>query len=326
MHTIQDIAKAAGVSAATVSRVINNSSYVSEKTRQVVEAAIKDLNYTPNRHAQNLRRGETHNLGIITTTLTGSVVDIVESFMKFAHEANYTTTLFNSYNNPKVELEALNRLKSKELDGIFIIYRANEWSVIESYLRYGPIVTLHYLDDNQIKIPSVYIDHYDGYQMILDDLWENGARSFVNVLSSQKGVNTQRRIKAYFDFCKKHHIEPHDIEPFLNMTDHRYGKKVLDLINKMDKKPDAIIANSDLVASGIIAEINRLGISMPEEGAVVGFDNQKISYLMNFTSVDYSIDEQGKNACRILLNDLEKNKHYQLTPLRFQLIKRASTK
>ncbi|MDN6730603.1 MAG: LacI family transcriptional regulator [Atopostipes suicloacalis] len=326
MHTIQDIAKAAGVSAATVSRVINNSSYVSEKTRQVVEAAIKDLNYTPNRHAQNLRRGETHNLGIITTTLTGSVVDIVESFMKFAHEANYTTTLFNSYNNPKVELEALNRLKSKELDGIFIIYRANEWSVIESYLRYGPIVTLHYLDDNQIKIPSVYIDHYDGYQMILDDLWENGARSFVNVLSSQKGVNTQRRIKAYFDFCKKHHIEPHDIEPFLNMTDHRYGKKVLDLINKMDKKPDAIIANSDLVASGIIAEINRLGISMPEEVAVVGFDNQKISYLMNFTSVDYSIDEQGKNACRILLNDLEKNKHYQLTPLRFQLIKRASTK
>lgn len=326
MYTIQDIAKVAGVSAATVSRVINNSSYVSESTRKIVEAAIKDLNYTPNRHAQNLRRGETHNLGIITTTLAGSVIDIVEAFMEFAHEANYTTTLFNSNNDPEVELEALNRLKSKELDGIFIIYRANEWPVIESFLKYGPIVTLHYLDDESIKIPSVYIDHYEGYKMILNDLWENGARSFINVLSNEKGVNTQRRIKAYFDFCEEHGIEAHDIQPFLNMTDHHAGKKVLQLIDKMDEKPDAIIANSDLVASGIISEINRLGISMPDDLAVVGFDNQKISYLMNFTSVDYSIDEQGKNAGRILLNDLEKNKNYELTPLKFKLIKRASTK
>lgn len=326
MHTIQDIAKIAGVSAATVSRVINNSSYVSKETREIVERAIKKLNYTPNRHAQNLRRGDTHNLGIITTTLTGSVIDLVESFMEFAHEANYTTTLFNSYNNPEVELEALDRLKSKELDGVFIIYRTNEWSVIEPYLKYGPIVTIHHLDEDQIKIPSVYMDHYDGYKMILDDLWENGSRSFINVLSSPKGVNTQRRIQAYLDFCVDHKIEPHDIEPFLNMTDHTYGKQVLNLISQMDSKPDAIIANSDLVASGIISELNRAEVLMPEEVSVVGFDNQKISYLMNFTSVDYSIQEQGKNACRILLNRLDKNKQYELAALEFKLIKRATTK
>ena len=326
MHTIQDIAKVAGVSTATVSRVINNSSYVSTETRKVVEKAMKQLNYTPNRHAQNLRRGDTRNLGIITTTLIGSVIDLVESFMEFAHEANYTTTLFNSSNNRQVELEALNRLKSKELDGIFIIYRANEWSVIEPYLKYGPIVTLHYIDDEKIKIPSVYIDHYPGYQMILDDLWKNGARSIINVLSSQKGVNTRRRIQAYYDFCQKHRIEAHDIEPFLNMTDHSYGKEVLKLINKMDSMPDAIIANSDLVASGIISELNRSGIKMPEDISVVGFDNQKISYLMDFTSVDYSIQEQGKNAARILLNQLEKNNHYNLIPLDFKLIKRSTTK
>lgn len=326
MHTIQDIAKIAGVSVATVSRVINNSSYVSKETREIVERAIKKLNYTPNRHAQNLRRGDTHNLGIITTTLTGSVIDLVESFMEFAHEANYTTTLFNSYNNPDVELEALDRLKSKELDGIFIIYRANEWPVIEPYLKYGPIVTIHYLDEDQIKIPSVYMDHYDGYKMILDDLWKNGSRSFINVLSSRKGVNTQRRIQAYLDFCEEHKIKPHDIKPFLNMTDHTYGKQVLNLISQMDTKPDAIIANSDLVASGIISELNRAGVLMPEEVSVVGFDNQKISHLMNFTSVDYSIQEQGKNACRILLNELESNKQYELVTLEFKLIKRATTK
>lgn len=326
MYTIKDIADAANVSVATVSRVINNTSYVSKQTRQLVENTIKELNYTPNRHAQNLRRGDTRNLGIITTTLTGSVIDIIEAFMDFAHTANYTTTLFNTSNNPAVELEALNRLKSKELDGIFIIYRANEWSVIEPYLKYGPLVTLHYLDNDQVKIPSVYIDHYDGYRMILEDLWNNGARSFINVLSSQKGINTQRRIQAYLDFCQQHNLTPHKLEPFMNMTDYHAGAKVLSLIKQMNLKPDAIIANSDLVASGIISELNRAGVILPKDLSVVGFDNQKISYLMNFTTVDYSIEEQGKNAARILLNQLNSNKQYDLVSLNFKLIKRATTK
>lgn len=326
MYTIRDIAKTANVSVATVSRVMNNSDYVSKETRNDVEKAIKKLNYTPNRHAQNLRRGDTHNLGIITTTLTGSVIDLVESFIDFAHQANYTTSLFNSSNNAEIEIDVLNRLKSKELDGLFIVYRANDWDIIEPYLKYGPIVTLHYIDDETINIPSVYIDHYQGYRMILEDLWENGCHSFVNVLGSRRGLNTKRRIEAYHDFCAEKNIKPHDIEPFLDMTDHSYGKQVLSLVAQMNPKPDAIIANSDLVASGIIAELNRERIKMPEELAVVGFDNQKISYLMNFTSVDYSIQEQGKNAARILLNRLVKEQHYQLVPLEFELIKRATTK
>ncbi|HLR91740.1 MAG TPA: LacI family DNA-binding transcriptional regulator, partial [Atopostipes sp.] len=110
MATIQDIAKHAGVSAATVSRVINNSGYVSTETRQVVEQAIAELNYVPNTHAQNLRRGSTRNLGIITSTLEDPVLARIEPFMQFANEANYTTTLFNTYNDPNRELETLDRL------------------------------------------------------------------------------------------------------------------------------------------------------------------------------------------------------------------------
>lgn len=325
MATIKIIATSAGVSVATVSRVINNSGYVSAETREIVEQAIEELNYIPNRHAQNLRRGETHNFGIVTSSLSDSVMARVEPFMQFAHEANYTTTLFNTYNDPKRELEALDRLKSKELDGIFIIYRTNDWSKIKPYLKFGPIVTLHYLEDEDIEIPSVYIDHYEGYKMILDDLWDNGARSFVNILGARTGVNTKRRIEAYFDFCKEHQIQPHDIEPFLDITEHTGGHEVLQLIDQMGMEPDAIIAHADLVASGIVSEFNKRNIRMPEDISVVGFDNAMISQLMDFTSVDYTIYEQGRNACRLLLNELEDTKH-ELVPLEFKLIKRGTTK
>lgn len=325
MATIKDIAKHADVSAATVSRVINDSGYVSAQTRKVVEEAIQELNYVPNRHAQNLRRGDTRNLGIITSSLEESVLARIEPFMEFANEVGYTTTLFNTYNSPKRELEALDRLKSKELDGVFIIYRVNDWATIESYLQYGPIVTLHNIENNEIDIASVFIDHYSGYKMLLDYLWDQGERSFINLFALSSGHNTDRRLQAYFDFCKEHAITPHPIEPYLNISGRKRIQKAIDLIDDMDQKPDAILAHSDQVASFIVSHYRRLGTKMPQEIAVVGFDNLVISELMNFTSVDYAIKEQGRNACRILMNQLETDQH-ELVPLEFKLIKRDTTK
>lgn len=325
MATIQDIANFAGVSAATVSRVINNNGYVSSQTRAIVEHAVDELNYVPNRQAQNLRRGATKNLGIVTSGLTDTVLVRIDSFMAFAHEAGYTTTLFNTYNDPKVELEALDRLKGKELDAIFIIYRVNEWSVIEPYLRFGPIVTLHNIDEDTINIPSVFIDHYEGYRLILDDLWANGARSYINIFGSSTGINTKRRIEAYYDFCREHQLIPHNIDPYLNVNNYENIQKTIALLDSMEEKPDAIIAHSDQVASFLVSHYRHLGLDLPEDLAIVGFDNLIISYLMDFTSVDYTIEEQGRNAGRLLLNRLEKQQH-DLVPLKFKLIKRGTTK
>lgn len=79
------------------------------------------------------------------------------------------------------------------------------------------------------------------------------------------------------------------------------------------------------MASFLVSHYQHLGVEMPEEISIVGFDNLIISQLMDFTSVDYSIGEQGRNACRLLLNDLEKQQ-YELVPLEFKLIKRGTTK
>src|SRR5699024_5041795 len=149
-------------------------------------------------------------------------------------------------------------------------------------------------------------------------------RSFINILGSSRGANTKRRIKAYFDFCEEHEIPPHDIQPFLDITNWERTLKAINLLDEMTVKPDAIITHSDQVASFIISQFRKRDIKMPEEISVVGFDNLMISDLMNFISVDYSIKEQVRIVRRLLLNVLEAV-IYKLMHLRYNLVKWCST-
>lgn len=322
MATIQDIAEHAEVSSATVSRVINNNGYVGKETRAKVEAAIKQLNYTPNRHAQYLRKGATKNLGVISTRFNDTAMARINPFIHAAHEAGYTSTLFATNGNRERELEALDMLKSKQLDGIFLVYRANKWDVLKEYVQYGPVITLHNIESG--VIPSVFIDHYEGYKRSLDYLWESGCRRIINLYSNENGRNTKRRVQAYQDFCSKHNLTPHETEPFINILSKEDAKEIVEWFAELENKPDAFIAHSDTLAGWVIALLKENGYRVPEDVSVMGFDNLEISELMDITTIDYGIEEQGKNACRLLLNELENNKH-ALNPLEFKLIKRGST-
>lgn len=323
MPTIQDIAKLAGVSSATVSRVMNSSGYVGEETRLKVEKAVKELKYTPNRHAQYLRRGSTKNLGIVSTQFNDTAIARINPFIELAYESGYTSTLFVTNGDKKRELDAFDMLKSKQLDGIFLVYRANEWETLTDYTQYGPIVTLHSIDSP--LLPSVFIDHYEGYKQTLEHVWQTGCRNILNVYSSANGLNTKRRIQAYEDFCLAHQITPHPAEPFIDVLRPEHAEKIVEWYHNQSDKPDAIIAHSDTIAATIVSRLKLLGYIIPEDVSVVGFDNLQVSDWMNITTIDYAIDEQGKNACRLLLNTLD-NKNSPLYPLNFRLVQRKTTR
>lgn len=323
MATIQDIAEYAGVSSATVSRVMNNSGYVGKETRKKVEAAIASLKYTPNRNAQYLRKGSTKNLGIVSTRFNDTAMARINPFIEVAHDAGYTSTLFATNGNKRRELEAFDLLKSKQLDGIFLVYRSNDWHVLEQYVEFGPIVTLHNIDSG--AIPSVFIDHYEGYKMSLDYLWDSGCKKILNLYSTHHGKNTKRRIQAYEDFCKERKIAIHSETSFLNILSLEDAERIVEWFHESTAKPDAIVAHSDTLAAMIVSRLKRKGYIIPEDVSVIGFDNLEISELMNITTIDYSIDEQGKNACRVLLFRLDE-KERDLIPLTFKLIKRETTK
>lgn len=322
MATIQDIADHAGVSSATVSRVINSSGYVGSETRKKVEEAIKQLDYAPNKHAQMLRTGETKNFGIISTQFNDTAVARIHSFIATAYSAGYTTTLFITNGDKKREREAFDLLKAKELDGIFLIYRANDWDVLEGYLKDGPVVTLHNVDTH--AIPSVFIDHYEGNKLALQYAWDTGCRHLLNLYGVASGLNTARRIQSYRDFCLDKNMAPYPVEPFLRIVSETDVTRVIQWIDEQTVKPDAIITHSDNIAALVVSRLEKKGYQIPEDISVIGFDNLFISDVMGMTTVDYGIEEQGKNACRSLLKQLGKPSE-DLVPLKFHLIERETT-
>lgn len=323
MPTIQDIAKLAGVSAATVSRAINSSGYVSAAAREKVNEAIKELNYVPNKNAQYLRTGATKNLGIVSTQFNETVLSRINPFIDEAYSAGYTTTLFITNGEKKREREAFDLLKSKQLDGIFLIYRANDWHTLESFADYGPIVTLHNVASR--RIPSVFIDHYKGMRLALEYAWDIGCRRLLNVYGTPEGLNTQRRLDAYRDFHLDKGHSPYSSEPFFHIGSDESIDRLIKWIASQKEKPDVITTHSDTVAALIVSRLRRSDIDVPNTTAVIGFDNLPISDMMNMTTVDYGIEDQGRNACRLLLHHL-KDESKPLIPLSFKLIKRGTTK
>lgn len=322
--TIKDIARLSGCSPATVSRVINQSGYASEESRKKVEAAIKQLEYIPNKHAVSLKSGATKTLGIVTTMYTTPVSMLINAFILIAEEKGYAVTVFNTNNDPKQEIKAYNMLRNKQLDGIFTIYRTNDWEVLFHYEAYGPIVTLQRIEDE--RIPSVYVDHYEMYREALEFLWMTGCRNIINVYGLERGRNTQMRIRAYHDFCQAHNIQEHPSTQFIDCGSIEDGKEIGAWFHQQIEKPDAFLVQTDLIAAGLVYALRKEGYRLPIDVSVMGFDNLEMSELMEITTVDYQITRQARNAFRLLYNQLQTKEQLPLEEIESRMIERETTK
>lgn len=321
MANIKEIAKLAGVSSATVSRVINNNGYVSTELRKKVEDVIKRLDYVPNRNAISLKKGKTKIIGVISPILSDTLTVFIKSFIETAQNNSYNVSLFITGKSKEQEIFALEMLRKKQLDGIALIYRQNDWSVIKPYTKYGPIVTFQRVDIKEI--PSVYMNHYEGYTLALEHLYDKGYRKISNLYGSLKGLNTKSRIKAYEDFCSRHSLVPYH-KNFYNVVSLEHGEEIAHWYLEEKDKPDAFAAVSDILASGLVSESKRLGLKIPEDFAVIGFDDIELAKILDLTTINYPISLQAYNAFIILYNKLQ-NTNKDLKILNFKLVVRNTT-
>ena len=302
MTTIIDVAKEAKVSKSTVSRVLSGNGYVSSESHKKVMAAVDLLGYTPNLIARNLQSGETKTIGFLVHSFIDPLTIFLESFISIAKNHNYYVTLFFTDGDKKKEIDALNQMKYKQLDAVFILTRANEWEVIEPYSKYGPLATWHRIDSNNIY--SSYVDHYTGYLSSLNYLWHRGYREIGHVLSNPKNLNTKARLKAISEFEQEHTITSQKDWLFSDRVRLDYGRQIAHVWHKMKKRPQAMAFYTDSTAAEFISELEILDYSIPGDVAVIGFDNSEISKLMHITTVDYSLKYQAENSFIYIYNQL----------------------
>ncbi|CKF08226.1 LacI family DNA-binding transcriptional regulator [Bacillus paranthracis] len=295
MANIKDIAKMAGVSVATVSRVLNDHPYVSEEKRKAVIEIVEKLNYSQNANAVHLSKGKTNIVGVILPYINHPCFDaMVGGMMEVALAHNYRVLLCQTNYNKKEEMKSLHMLKTKQLDGLIICSRANEWETIEPYASYGTIVAC---EDNDISnISSVYTNHSAAFQLGMDYLIEKGYKKIGYCTGRKLGPSSQKRFDVYKRQLQSIDEEVNEEWIFTECFTLEDGVRVAHKLKEMQHLPEALIVAGDEVAIGVMTEAEKLGIQVPEDLAIIGFDNQPISQVLQLTTIDQNLKEIGKKA------------------------------
>lgn len=306
MANIKDIAKLAGVSVTTVSRVLNDHPYVSEQKRQAVLEVVEKLNYSQNANAVHLSKGKTNIVGVILPYINHPYFDaIVGGIMEAALAHNYRVLLCQTNYDCKEEIESLHMLKSKQLDGMIICSRSNEWEGIRRYATYGSIIACE--DTDTIGVSSVYTNHFGAFHLGMNYLIEKGYRKIGYCTGRKQGASSIKRFAAYKQKLQK--IDEAIVEEwiFTECFTLEDGIRVAHHIKNMNNPPKALLVAGDEVAVGIMTEAKKLGIHVPNDLAIIGFDNQPISQVLQITTIDQHVKEIGKNAFELFYKQINNN-------------------
>ncbi len=330
MATIRDVAEKAGVSLATVSHVINNTRYVSDSVREKVNEAMEIVGYQPNALARSLRRGKTHTIGLIlpdsSNPFFAEVGRVIEDE---AYHAGYSVVLCNTEGDSEKESRYVTVLTEKQVDGIIFLAEGERSEPLELLLNHKMAVVL--VDEEvptyQADVDVVVTDNYGGGYKATEHLIQLGHRRIACIAGPSPVNLSANRIKGYRDALEHHDIgyDPALVLPgdFHQGTGYAQTRKFLSLPDR----PTAIFACNDLMAMGALKAAFEMGFSVPNDLAIVGFDDIDFASftIPSLTTISQPKDQMGRLAVQLLTDRMTNPDHqYRHTCLDTQLIVRAS--
>jgi len=305
---MKDVAKLAKVSDATVSRVFSDPDAVSDKTKQIVLDAADELNYELNVLARNLRKMKTEIIMVILPDISNPFFSkIVRGIESVAMENNYKILLGDTKNDLVLEKEYLKNLDQKYADGVIsLTARIDSKLIREISEKYNMVLACEYIDE--ASVPTVSIDNVEGAYKATKHLINLGHKRIAHISGPKNVILSQDRLKGYKKALSDHNIKIDG--DLINEGDFGYksGYKNMSKLLKLDKAPTAVFADSDQMAIGAIKAIKSHGLKVPDDFAVVGFDNIEIAsiYEPSLTTVCQPMYEIGVKAMQLLLDILEK--------------------
>ncbi len=307
MVTIQDVAKAAGVSVATVSRVLNNSPRVTPETRMIVEAAIKELNYQPNLLGRNLRRAESKTILVLLPSISNPFYSrVVRGMEDTAQKYGYNIMLCNDYSEAEMEKNYLELLKKRIADGVIFTAPVLSAGELEDIAKDYPVVQCcEYIPGASLS--HVSIDNEAAAYKAVKHLIDLGHRRIGFVGTQSVFISAIQRENGYKKALLDHGIE---VSPeLIQYGNYGFlsGLNVARSLVKMKNRPTAIFAISDVMAMGVMRAITDCGLSVPKDVSVVGFDNIDFSSMISpaLTTVSQPRYRLGQTAMEILLEQLK---------------------
>ncbi|BDA65693.1 LacI family DNA-binding transcriptional regulator [Actinomyces capricornis] len=300
--TLVDVARAAGVSVTTVSRVLNDRGYLSQETRRRVAQAIAELNYRPNQVARALHGKSTQSIGLIVPTVGlpffGELVEHVEDALA---EHGYRILVCNSMGKAERERDYLDLLVSHRVDGI--ISGAHNENISEYSTVHLPLVTVD--RDLSPTIPNVRCDNEKGGRLATQHLLDRGARHPA-LLTSRAGTHNLREA-GYRTVLAEARIEPVILTVDFHTPEHLRPKLIAERLNTMAPSVDSVFATDDLSAASVLEWALARGLDVPEDFKVIGFDGTAALHraLPGLSTIRQPIQELAHDAVAILLEQID---------------------
>ena len=322
MATIKDVAKKANVSVATVSRVLNSTGYVNVETKALVLNAIKELDYTPSELARSLFKKQSNLIGVIIPHLTSYFfAELIEALEDAVIDRGYRLMIFNARNDQEREEKFLSVFSQYHLSGLIIATQLNS---LDNYKKLKlPMMAIdHHIDDG---IPSVSSDNVLGGRLAAEHFKSQGHKKVIHFRGASFLLTVKQRDKGFKEVLKAASIDVIDEDVDFNTPD------VALIENTLKKHPDAkgIFCDGDVIAMHVLRTAKLMGLQIPGDIEVIGFDDLRLNSLMQPTLS--SIKQDIKTMALLTIDGLiERIQHPekilpQQQTLPVTLVKREST-
>ncbi len=308
--TIYDVAREAGVSMATVSRVVNNNPNVKPQTRKKVFEAIERLGYRPNAVARGLASKKTTTVGVVIPDISNSIFsEVARGIEDIANMYHYNIILCNADKKKEKEIRVVNTLLEKQVDGLLFMGGAITDDHVQAFKTSSVPVVLCATADEKRLIPSVDIDHEKAAYDAVNVLIQNGHKNIAMISGTlQDPANGFARYQGY-----KKALEDAGIplrEEYVRVGNYRYesGLELTNYFLELPERPTAIFAATDEMAIGAIHTLQDRGLKVPDDVSVISVDNIRMASMVRpqLTTVAQPMYDIGAVAMRLLTKLMNK--------------------
>ena len=314
MHTVptlNDVAKAAGVSPATVSRTLNSPALVSEATLARVKAAVTRLGYTPHFGARIMAAKRTMTIGAIIPTMENAIFARgIQAFQEQLHSLGYTLLVSSSSYDPDIEEEQIRTLASRGADGILLIgYRRSERTYDYLRQRNVPFLLAWAFAANN-SLPAIGFDNRASMYRLCDAVLAERHRKFGVISGIVEGNDrAANRLKGIVERLKIAGIDVDQVPIIESPYEFENGAHAFRQLMENDARPTVVMCGNDVLAVGAIQAAKEMGIAVPADVSITGFDGIEIANIVTpkLTTVHVPHAEMGRRAADELVRMVEQS-------------------
>ncbi|MDD5952737.1 MAG: LacI family DNA-binding transcriptional regulator [Oscillospiraceae bacterium] len=307
MATLKDVAKLACVDVSTVSRALNNTSYVHPDTKARIFAAVKELSYHPNVLARGLRQGKLHTIGVVVPKLQMTVfTPVMQGIEQAAARLGYATLICTTGENPKTERECLSRLRNGFVDGIIIAGTGANGRLVRD-IQSGGLPIVQVVRQQERDISSVVADYEAcGYDATMF-LAKKGCREIGLINGPMTIAPYQGRYKGYKKAISQLHLAEITTTSDQPYNSFDYGYQCAGEL--LDENPhlDAIMAAVDVQGLGAMRALKERNIPVPQQVRLVSLTGHEVGGMLEtaMTSLEVPAKEMGEKVTRMLIEEIE---------------------